>query len=315
MTTTTTPEQRFRIGYHLNSWDLAGRDNDEALAFLAAQGFPFFEVLASTSLDDQYTRQYMGLGQRPPVTTMTDTRLFQRLSVFSRAERTHGIAMSAFYLNAEYTNPATADLELDQFEIVLRILAATGSRHLVVGGGAPALPGLAHSADEYDGFATALTRVGRLAADHGIALSYHPHIDTFIETREQLDQVVDRVDTDVVGLCVDTAHLVQAHSDPVAVLRDYIGITRYVHFKDTYDADGLTGVARYQAFCELGAGLVDFPAATRVLLDAGFDGPLIVELDMTTRRSAEESCLESIDYIRDGLGLVLDPTKAPAVTS
>lgn len=301
------PTQQFPIGYHLNSWDLAGRDNDQAIGFLAAQGFPLFEVLASTSLDDQFTRQYMGLGQRPPVSVMTDTRLFRRLAVFSRAARRHGIRLSSLYANAEWTNDRSAELELDQFEILLRVLTASGARHLVVGGGGPAPIGRDHDAEEYRAFASALTRVGRLALEHGVEMVYHPHIDTFVETRAQVDRVYAEVDTEAVGLCVDTAHLQQTHSDPVAILRDYREIVRYVHLKDTDNADGLDGAARYEAFCELGAGLVDLPGVIDVLIATGYAGPAIVELDMSTRRTAEESCLESIGHLRDALGLVLDP--------
>ncbi len=310
-TVSSSRAQRFNVGYHLNSWDLAGKDNDAALAFLAAQGFSMFEVLASTTLDDTFTRQYMGLGPRPPVNVMTDTRFFERLAVFSRAERTHGIQLSSLYVNAEYINDMTFGRELDQFEVLCRFLTAAGSRHLVVGGGPSAAPGEDHSREEYRDFGAALTRVGQIAADQGLMLVYHPHIDTFVETRGQLDRMMDVVDTDLVGLCVDTAHLQQTHSDPVAVLRDYLSVVRYVHLKDTLDADRLSGRARYEAFCELGAGLVDFRSVTEVLLAGEFDGPVILELDMTARKTAEQSCLDSIAYFTGELGLLLTAPVAP----
>ena len=43
-----------------------------------------------------------------------------------------------------------------------------------------------------------------------------------------------------------------------------------------------------------------------MLLDADYDGLAIVELD-ASQKTAEQSTLESIDYLKNTLGLVLTP--------
>ncbi|MCS5734368.1 sugar phosphate isomerase/epimerase family protein [Herbiconiux daphne] len=300
--------QRFPIGYHLNSWDLTGQSNPDAIAFLAGLGFPLFEVLASTSLDDQYTRQYMGLGQRPPVNVLTDTRFLHRLAEFSRGQREHGIQLSSLYVNAEYTNQASWELELANFESILRILVGFGSHHLVVGGGVPAVAGHPHTDDDYVAFGRSFNELCALSAEFGIQSVYHPHLDTFVETREQLDRLVERLDLSVAALCIDSAHLQQTHSDPVAIIRDYYDMVKYIHLKDTFVDDSLVGDARYKAFCELGAGAVDIAGITALLVEKGYAGPAIVELD-ASHKTAEQSTLESIAYL-ESLGLVLDPAAA-----
>ena len=50
----------------------------------------------------------------------------------------------------------------------------------------------------------------------------------------------------------------------------------------------------------------DGPALVDVLLAADYDGLAIIELDMS-EKPAEQSTIESIAYVRDTLGLVLNP--------
>ena len=79
--------QRFSIGYHLNSWDLAGLPLQPALEFLAGQGFGWFEILAGNSLSDQFARKYMALGNQAPPGVVTDTDILRRFALLSQAER------------------------------------------------------------------------------------------------------------------------------------------------------------------------------------------------------------------------------------
>ncbi|RUU69692.1 sugar phosphate isomerase/epimerase, partial [Mesorhizobium sp. M2C.T.Ca.TU.009.01.2.1] len=122
------------------------------------------------------------------------------------------------------------------------------------------------------------------------------------------DRMMDELDTAHDGLCIDPAHLAQTNSDPVDAVRTYISAVRYMHFKDTHVDPALQGYDRYAAFCELGAGVVDLPALVDVLLDAAYDGLAIVELD-ASKKTAEQSAIESIAYLRGTLGLELTPGK------
>jgi inosose dehydratase len=158
--------------------------------------------------------------------------------------------------------------------------------------------------DDVVRFTDALAEVGRYTQSLGIATVYHPHMDTFVERRDQLDRVMDRLDTDVVGLCIDPAHLVHFGADPVDIVRTYAGAVRYMHFKDTRVGPELHGQARYGAFCELGAGTVDLRGLTDALLQTGYDGLVIVELD-ASEKAAEESARESVAFLTETLGLQL----------
>jgi inosose dehydratase len=77
-------EQLFSIGYHLNSWDLAGLPIKPALEFLKGQGFEWFEILAWNSLSDVFARKYMDLGPQEPAEVITDTTFLRRMATLSQ---------------------------------------------------------------------------------------------------------------------------------------------------------------------------------------------------------------------------------------
>lgn len=297
--------QKFPIGYHLNSWDLTGQELGPALKFLSETGFRWFEILAATSLSNEYALKYMELGDPAPLGCVSDMDLIARYAELSVAQREHGIKLSSLYLGGYFTNPKAWNAELETVETLARLIAGFGGSTLVLGGGPPERDG-AHSREEYAAFGTALTEIGTICDALGVEVALHPHLDNFVERHDQIDRLVDFIDTDVVGLCIDPAHLVLAGSDPVATLRDYLEITRYFHFKDTnYDPER-RGAARLEQFCELGAGVVDLPELAKILVQGGFDRRTIIELD-ASKKTAEESALESVAYVEDVLGLRLNP--------
>ena len=302
----TTLEQRFAIGYHLNSWDLGGLDLEDGLRFLAGEGFRWFEALARDGFSNDFARRFMRAGEVDPPVLTGDLYLWPRIALFSRVQEDLGLRLSSLYCNAELINPRTWSAERDTLSAIARLLAGFGAPVLVLGGGPPARPDEPPEPDDYERFCSALEEVGDLAAALGVTAAYHPHLDTFVENREQLDRVMDRLDTSRCGLCVDPAHFAAVGSDPVAVVRDYGDAVRYVHLKDTTAPAGAAGPARYAAFCELGAGVVDLPGLSRELLRQRYDGLAIVELDVSAK-GAERSARESVAYVRDVLGLQLEP--------
>jgi inosose dehydratase len=207
------------------------------------------------------------------------------------------------YVDGEWTNPLLWPTELAKVKVITRFLAGCGAPVLACGGGPwqrePAGP------DAYRELADRLRQLGDYTASHGIRTVYHPHIDTFIETREQLDRLMDVLDTSVVGLCIDPAHFHIKRDDPVGVFRTYADVIDYVHLKDCKgDEATRSGYDRYLAFAELGAGDIDLPGITDVLLAAEYPGIVTVELDYSD--TADDSCARNAAYIREVLGLQLD---------
>lgn len=302
-------EQRFTFGYHLNSWDLENLDLNEGLRYIAGAGFGWFEALARDGYSNDFARRFMRVGEAEPPEFASDTAFLSRIALFSRIQEELGLRLSSLYCNAELINRRTWPGERDSLAAIARLLHGFGAPGLVIGGGPPATPGQPHEPADYVSMARALGELGELVGQLGMWTAYHPHLDTFVETRAQLDQLMEHLDTTACGLCVDPAHLVLTGSDPVAIARDYAEALRYVHYKDATVAPGVVGGARYAAFCELGAGSVDLVGLTDELLDSGYAGLVIIELDRSSK-GAEESVRESITYVHDVLGLELTPASA-----
>lgn len=137
---------------------------------------------------------------------------------------------------------------------------------------------------------TTLDRVGALVRDrHGVTLTVHPHVDTYIETTEQVEALLADTDPSAVSLCLDTGHFAYRGGDPIALLRAHPERIPYLHVKNvdasilaTAIAEDLPLVRAVQlgVFCEPDAGLLDFRELRAALEELDFDGHLMVEQDM-----------------------------------
>jgi inosose dehydratase len=299
-------QQRFSFGYQLITWDFGPLEQlEHGLATTAAEGFGWFELLLGDTLGNDFARRYLTLGPAPEPAATSDAELFRRLGLVADAQERHGIRPSSVYVDGEWTNPLLWPTELAKVKVITRFLAGCEAPVLACGGGPwqrePAGP------DAYHELAARLRQVGEYTASHGVRTVYHPHIDTFVETREQLDRLMDVLDTSVVGLCIDPAHFHIKRDDPVDVFRTYVDVIDYVHLKDCRgDESTLSGYDRYVGFSELGAGDIDLRGITDVLLAAEYSGIVTVELDYSD--TADDSCARNAAYIRDVLGLRLNAT-------
>jgi inosose dehydratase len=111
------------------------------------------------------------------------------------------------------------------------------------------------------------------------------------------------VESELLGFCPDTAHLVLADMDPLEIIGKYLDRTTYVHLKDVKAPSkiGMRDDRWFMRTTELGRGVVDFPAVLRLLKDAGRVEGLVVEQDYS-ELAPEESAVASIGYLRRSIG-------------
>ncbi|MFL7810723.1 MAG: sugar phosphate isomerase/epimerase family protein, partial [Anaerolineae bacterium] len=150
-------------------------------------------------------------------------------------------------------------------------------------------------------------KVGAITLAKGVRSCFHNHVGSTIETREEIDRLFSLVDRSLVFQGPDIGHLAWAGVDPVAFCRDYAADIKTMHVKDI-DPDVLArGVAAEWdygtfsdngIFIELGEGMVDFPAIFGILENAGYDGWIIVETDVTQKPTALESATISRKYLK-----------------
>jgi inosose dehydratase len=133
-----------------------------------------------------------------------------------------------------------------------------------------------------------LHAAAEMCREAGFEPVIHPHAGTYIETADEIDRLMGRIDPTLVGLCLDTGHFRYGGAVPAQAVRDYASLLRHVHLKDCR-----TGVLRSVAqrhadlsaalhegvFCGLGTGDADIAASVEALHAIGYEGWFVVEHD------------------------------------
>ncbi len=142
--------------------------------------------------------------------------------------------------------------------------------------------------EEWDLLTNGLNKLGKIAKDKGMALTFHHHMGTVVQTEEEIDRFMDSVDPDLVYLLFDSGHLSFAGIDPEKVLKKYVDRVRHVHLKDLrrsvveQSREGkwsfLKGV-RAGTFTVPGDCDVDFAPIFRILEEADYQGWVVVEAE------------------------------------
>ena len=123
----------------------------------------------------------------------------------------------------------------------------------------------------------------------GVRTVFHHHCASYIETPEEIRDLMDRTDSGVLGLCLDTGHLTYAGGEPVAAIREFGSRIWHVHLKDCSEAVSLrarelhwdyNNAVRNGVFCELGQGAVDFAGVLDGLAGVPYSGWTVVEQDV-----------------------------------
>jgi inosose dehydratase len=160
-----------------------------------------------------------------------------------------------------------------------------------------------------------LHRAGELVRSLGLPAVIHPHAGTYLETDDEIEGLMERLDTSLVGLCLDTGHFRYGGAIPATRVRDYADAIHHVHFKDCRtsvleempDGTGFAGAVKRGVFCPLGEGDADIPAVVAALEAIGFRGWGVVEQDTAltldiTRERLVAAQRDNLRYLA-GLGL------------
>jgi len=161
-----------------------------------------------------------------------------------------------------------------------------------------------------------LHRVAEICRAEGLEPVLHPHAATYVETADEIDRVMDRIDPSLVGLCLDTGHFRFGGADPAKSVADYGDLVRHVHIKDCRTSviddvdradEGLPEALKRGVFCPLGEGDADIPAVIAALRARDYAGWLVVEQDQglgpaDTPASVISGQRRNLEYLR-GLGV------------
>jgi len=167
--------------------------------------------------------------------------------------------------------------------------------------------------DEWKVFVEGLNKLGKVAKDKGMILTFHHHMGTVVQTEEEIDRFMDSVDPEYVFLLFDSGHCTFAGIDPVKVLGKYIDRTRHIHVKDVRKEMAekskrerwsfLKGV-RNGVFTVPGDGDVDFEPLFNIVEKSGYEGYILVEAEQDPAKANPlEYAIKARKYIAEKTGL------------
>jgi inosose dehydratase len=127
--------------------------------------------------------------------------------------------------------------------------------------------------------------IDEICAEHGLEQVLHTHVQTLVETKDDVNRVLDTCD---VGWCLDTGHMAIGGVDPVAFAKEAMDRVGHVHLKDVR-LDMVDPVLRREMslmhavqgglFTTLGQGDVDIAGVIATLEGAGYQGWYVIEQD------------------------------------
>jgi myo-inosose-2 dehydratase len=207
-------------------------------------------------------------------------------------QRYHLALVSGWYSTRLLERDAAAELEAMRPHVAL--LRALGCSVLILAETSNAIHGdravpLTHrpvlTETQWTLLETRLTALADAVDREGLAIAYHHHMGTVVQTEAEIDRLMSMTDPNV-GLLLDTGHATFAGGDPVALARRHRERIVHVHCKDVRAAvmqDALRGGWSFLdsvvagIFTVPGDGNVDFSAVLAEL--PGYGGWLVVEAE------------------------------------
>lgn len=165
---------------------------------------------------------------------------------------------------------------------------------------------------EWDHAMVMFARLEEVITDHGLVQVLHEHVGTIVETRDEIQRVVDNSS---IKFVLDTAHFAVGGYDPVDFVEQHADRVGLVHIKDCDLAvakrlnDGeLTLMEAVQSgiFPTVGEGDLDMDAVISTLEQSGYDGWYVLEQDIAITGAEPapgqgpiEDVQASVDYLRE----------------
>ncbi len=189
--------------------------------------------------------------------------------------------------------------DLDARRPVLVLADKNGDEADRAGAAGRVTPDIALPTEARAVFARNVEEIARRVLDvSGLKTVFHHHCAGYVETSEEVDDLLERTDPKLVSLVFDTGHYTYgsgqadgpgATSIALDGLRSLWPRVSYLHFKDCDPAVAArarasewdyTTAVRHGIFCELGQGCVDFAGLVAFLKAHDYDDWITVEQDV-----------------------------------
>lgn len=231
--------------------------------------------------------------------TEYDAALGSDLEAIAEAMAERSMTFCGAYFWIDTQDPAAFERDLAGVTTRCRLLQRIGCHNLIVSdvlrpqriacaGLVPPDGSLSLSSLGFAAMADRLDQVAMMGADYDIAVHYHHHAGTFIETPKEINELVGHLAGSGVDLCFDTGHYAFGGGDPKAFIRDHPDVIGYLHLKDvSLDVLGMAKTLRWGflealrhiVFPPLGQGSAGIDSIVRSLVDRRYDGFVVIEQD------------------------------------
>jgi inosose dehydratase len=154
--------------------------------------------------------------------------------------------------------------------------------------------------------ARTLELIGRETSKHGVTPCLHQHVGTWIETEDEYEWLLARLDPEQIALGPDTGHLSWAGIDPCELVRRHRDRVRAAHLKDirldvarsTRGTDATyKQVVAQGLWAEPGLGDLDLDDFLAALPD-DFAGWVVIEVDKPSLATPEDSVAASARWVQ-----------------
>lgn len=182
----------------------------------------------------------------------------------------NNIKLTGAYFNSDgFISPqAEADV-VSTASKAAEFLGKVGSPFIILNGGVS-------KNQKPDGFndkdfkqlAKTMNSIGNAVQKYSVSACIHPHVGCMIESPKDLDKLLEYLDTSLVGLCLHAAHQFIAGFDPYEMYEKHANLVKYLHIGE---------VSSDKKGALLGEGVLDQKRLMKSILDAGYDGWIIIE--------------------------------------
>ncbi|MFQ6042733.1 MAG: sugar phosphate isomerase/epimerase family protein [Candidatus Poribacteria bacterium] len=183
---------------------------------------------------------------------------------------THNIELTgAYFGNEKFISTEDEDVVVSEASAAAKFLGKVGAPFIILNGGVSKnqKPD-GFSDDDFKQLGKTMNSIGKAVLEYGVAACMHPHAGCMIESPQDLDRLLEHLDTSLVGLCLHAAHQVIAGYDPYEMYEEHAALVKYLHIGEI-DADKKGAL--------LGEGILDQHRLMKPILDAGYDGWIIIE--------------------------------------
>jgi sugar phosphate isomerase/epimerase len=120
-----------------------------------------------------------------------------------------------------------------------------------------------------------IAKMAQKAEPFGVTLCVKAHVGAAIWNTPTTLKALAQIDSPAFGVDMDPSHIHRAGEVPKAALKDVIARVKHVHIRDCVGLGPSPGTPELQA---CGRGDIDLLGYCKVMVDAGYDGPVNLEV-------------------------------------